>query len=191
MMQSRSTKRKKAKLNEDIDVSDCPDDVPEEAVVDREEMIKKEISTIKPITRDMQVVQTFVSDPWLEAEDKTAADWTFNYSARTRCRLFTFKDLWNHNFLLTEGSKFGGDFLVSLCGAVIIIMRLFTIEGVYRRPCHVPCQVHPHLPGGEVRPRGREESSGPGGQVQARDQREEDRAVQLAGGGGGQVQISH
>ena len=121
MMQSRSTKRKKAKQNEDIDVSDCPDDVPGEAVVDREEIIKKEISTIKPITRDMQVVQTFVSDPWLEAEDKTAADWTFHYSARTRCRLFTFKDLWNHNFLLTEGSKFGGDFLVSLSGAVIII----------------------------------------------------------------------
>ena len=111
MIQTLSAKRKKA--NGDIEASKSSDDVQREVVVDRAEIIKQEISTIKPITRDMQVVQTFISDPWLETEDKIPSRWTFSYSTRSKCRLFTFKDLWNHNFLLTEGSKFGGDFLVS------------------------------------------------------------------------------
>ena len=29
--------------------------------------------------------------------------------------MFTFKDLWNNSYYVSEGSKFGGDFLV-YCG---------------------------------------------------------------------------
>ena len=66
--------------------------------------------------REMQVIQTFEEDPWLEAEDKICSKWSYPYSDDlSKCRLFTFKDLWNNNYYLTEGSKFGGDFLV-YCG---------------------------------------------------------------------------
>ena len=102
---------KSSRLNEELNTS--PEDN-----LDREEIIIKEIESIKPITRDMQVIQTFVEDPFQKEEKKNVIlkdpfqDWSFDQPKR-KCRLFTFKDLWNNNYLLSEGSKFGGDFLVS------------------------------------------------------------------------------
>ena len=64
------------------------------------------------IFRDMQVVQIFDKDPWLEKDDKCSSYWTFNTQGVNKCRLFTFKDLWNNNYYISEGSKFGGDFLL-------------------------------------------------------------------------------
>ena len=72
----------------------------------------------------MQVIQTFLEDPFQKEEKQSEMvtdpfqvtaefEWSFD-SPKRKCRLFTFKDLWNHNYLLSEGSKFGGDFLVSL-----------------------------------------------------------------------------
>jgi len=80
--------------------------------VDKESVIRQEITKIKPISRDMQVVQIFEEDPWLEDDDKISSKWTFKADGIQKCRLFTFKDLWNNNYYISEGSKFGGDFLV-------------------------------------------------------------------------------
>ena len=60
----------------------------------------------------MQVIQTFEQDPWVEDNHKIPSSWSFNHEGNNKCRLFTFKDLWNHNYYITEGSKFGGDFLL-------------------------------------------------------------------------------
>ena len=60
----------------------------------------------------MQVIQTFEEDPWIETQDKTPSTWTYSTKGINKCRLFTFKDLWNNNYFITEGSKFGGDFLL-------------------------------------------------------------------------------
>jgi len=82
-------------------------------LVDREMIIKQEMAKIKPITRDMAAVQIFPEDPWITDDDKLPSKWTFPFnSILSKCRLFTFKDLWNHNYYISEGSKFGGDFLV-------------------------------------------------------------------------------
>ena len=68
------------------------------------------------INRDMQVIQTFTEDPWMDDDDKKTAGWCYPYQdPLSRCRMFTFKDLWNNNYFVSEGSKFGGDFLV-YCG---------------------------------------------------------------------------
>jgi len=84
--------------------------------LDRETIINQEIANIKPITREMQVIQTFIEDPWIEAEEKQTCKWNYPVSdPLSKCRLFTFKDLWNNNYYLSEGSKFGGDFL-AYCG---------------------------------------------------------------------------
>jgi len=93
--------------------SDEESEQPEDLVrIDRDLVINQEISKIKPISRDMQVIQTFEEDPWIEKEDKIPSSWSFNTKGINRCRLFTFKDLWNNNYYITEGSKFGGDFLL-------------------------------------------------------------------------------
>ena len=61
----------------------------------------------------MQVIQTLVEDPWVDSEDKVECHWT--YPESDLCRLATFRDLWKSGYFLTDGSKFGGDFLV-YCG---------------------------------------------------------------------------
>jgi len=106
--------RKKRRKTEECSADNNDNDV--DITIDKESIINQEIANIKPITREMQVIQTFEEDPWLESEDKICSKWSYPYSDDlSKCRLFTFKDLWNNNYYLTEGSKFGGDFLV-YCG---------------------------------------------------------------------------
>ena len=64
------------------------------------------------LERDMQVIQTFDADPWIQGQDKVPSKWSFKMDDLGKCRLFTFKDLWNNNYFISEGSKFGGDFLL-------------------------------------------------------------------------------
>jgi len=87
----------------------------EVSIREREHLISQEIAKIKPITREMAVVQIFERDPWLDLQERRESSWSFAQEGSSRCRLFVFKDLWNHNYFITEGSKFGGDFLV-YCG---------------------------------------------------------------------------
>ena len=125
----KSARCQKMKLNEELVISS-------EDNLDKDGIIKKEIESIRPITRDMQVIQTFVEDPFQKEAKKndikafvqdpfqetTDFDWRSFDNPKRKCRLFTFKDLWNHNYLLSEGSKFGGDFLVS--SGLLIVMLL-------------------------------------------------------------------
>ena len=114
----------------DLSSDEEPEQSEELVRIDRDLVISQEIGKIKPISRfvsairhsfklkqsiicrDMQVVQIFEKDPWVEKEDKLVSDWTFNTDGINKCRLFTFKDLWNNNYYISEGSKFGGDFLL-------------------------------------------------------------------------------
>ena len=162
----KSAQRKKMKINEESNISS-------EDNLDKDGIINKEIESIRPITRDMQVIQTFIEDPFkregtkneIKAYEKdpfqetTDFDWSFDNPQR-KCRLFTFKDLWNHNYLLSEGSKFGGDFLVSSCFLIVVFLVYVIIyfaialiimindyaRGLLWRPPHVSCQVHRDLP---------------------------------------------
>ena len=106
----KSSRCQKIKLNDELNIS------PEDNLdIDREAIISKEIESIKPITREMQVIQTFIEDPFVKEPFQETTDFEWNFdNPKRKCRLFTFKDLWNNNYLLSEGSKFGGDFLVSL-----------------------------------------------------------------------------
>lgn len=82
--------------------------------IDREDIISQEIARIQPIARSQQIIQIFTSHPWSSGAELTPAVWTYPGagSVLDKCRLFAFKDLWNHGYYLSEGSKFGADFLV-------------------------------------------------------------------------------
>ena len=43
---------------------------------------------------------------------EVAADWHFPHSKQDRLRYLVYKDLWDQGYFLSNGSKFGGDFLV-------------------------------------------------------------------------------
>lgn len=106
--------------------------------VDKEATIRQEVAKIKPITRDMAAVQVFVADPWIREQDKVASSWTFPCtSVLARTRLFVYKDLWNHGYYLTDGTKFGGDFLAYLGDPVIFHARYIVVcrEGAGGQEC--------------------------------------------------------
>ena len=63
----------------------------------------------------MQVIQTLIEDPWLEQKSKLPASPHRPESAGSLCRFLTFRSMWRSGYYLTDGSKFGGDFLV-YCG---------------------------------------------------------------------------
>lgn len=99
-----------------------------EVEVDREAIIRQEIARIRPITRDMAAVQVFNGDPWITEENKTISSWSCPVdTALQKCRLFTYKDLWNHGYFITDGAKFGGDFLVYLGDPVMVHARYIVI----------------------------------------------------------------
>jgi len=99
-----------------------------EVEVDKEAIIRQEIARIRPITRDMAAVQIFNGDPWITEEDKTVSSWSCPVdTALQKCRLFTYKDLWNNGYFITDGAKFGGDFLVYLGDPVMVHARYIVI----------------------------------------------------------------
>ena len=118
LLQEGSRKRKLKELEDEdnLESKDKANKNEEDVTLDKDMIISQEIASIKPITRDMQVIQTMEQDPWIEAVDKQEVRWSYPATdPLARCRLFTFKDLWNNNYYVSEGSKFGGDFLV-YCG---------------------------------------------------------------------------
>lgn len=55
-----------------------------------------------------------VGDSWIEKSYCIEAEWTYPISEIEFLKYDVFKDLWNRNYYLTPGAKFGGDFLCYL-----------------------------------------------------------------------------
>ncbi|KAK3929950.1 tRNA-splicing endonuclease subunit Sen34 [Frankliniella fusca] len=79
---------------------------------ERKIVLDDELAKIPPLSKDNTLVQTFLAYPWLYSEDACPVIWTFPSSEEERTRYLTFKTLWNKEFFITTGHKFGGDFLV-------------------------------------------------------------------------------
>lgn len=81
------------------------DDIP----FDKESVIDEEISKIPKLSKDICMVQLFTECPWKKIVMQT--QWKYPSNETERLRYSTFKDLWEKNYYLTSGTKFGGDFL--------------------------------------------------------------------------------
>jgi len=82
--------------------------------IDKEKVIAEEVAKIQPIKKEHQVIQIFTQDPWIDDCDKLEARLSHPTTDVDKCRLFAFKILWKKGYYITEGSKFGGDYLVYL-----------------------------------------------------------------------------
>jgi len=78
-------------------------------VVDRDSILDAEIAKIPSLSRHMSLLQTFQAQPWMDYDFYQVDDWS--YQGKEIKRL-VFRDLWQKGFYLTDGSKFGGDYLV-------------------------------------------------------------------------------
>lgn len=50
--------------------------------------------------------------PWLRVEDACPVKWTFPETSKEKLQYMTYKDLWNRGYFITNGRKFGGEYLV-------------------------------------------------------------------------------
>ena len=84
-------------------------------LIDREQIIRKELSKIRDIPPHLALVQTFYEHQWLKQEDKTElplSEWKYGIeSPKEHIRSATFRSLWSRGFHITAGEKFGADFL--------------------------------------------------------------------------------
>ena len=50
-------------------------------------------------------------NPWRQETESAEDDWTFPTTDSEKVRCAVFQDLWEKQYYLTSGQKFGGDFL--------------------------------------------------------------------------------
>ncbi|CAG0894949.1 unnamed protein product [Darwinula stevensoni] len=80
--------------------------------LDEEACIQAELDKIQLIPRRTALVQGFKGDPWVSDGDAAASEWTFPSTEAEERGYRVFRHLWEGGCYLTDGAKFGGDFLV-------------------------------------------------------------------------------
>ncbi|KAF6025691.1 TSEN34 [Bugula neritina] len=65
---------------------------------------------LNPLQEQNMLVEQPVETSW--KQDLKEADWSFPQTDTQRIKYLAFKDLWQQDFHLSSGAKFGGDFLV-------------------------------------------------------------------------------
>lgn len=95
-------KKKKRKQTEEDD-----DDI---VIIDKDNILEKEVSKIGTLSREQSLVQIFHGQPWLDPENQEdIQEWIYKGKL---IKKQVFHDLWHQGFFITNGSKFGGDYLV-------------------------------------------------------------------------------
>lgn len=83
----------------------------DDAEFEKEIEVKIDEIDIPPIKESSSVVQLFTEDPWIR-QNVEEAEWKFPTNSTEYLRFRVFKEFWTQGYFLTQGSKFGGDFLV-------------------------------------------------------------------------------
>ena len=102
--------QKQKNFSEDVEIIDDNDD--EDPEITKAKILKDEIDKIPKLSRHQALLQTFQEHPWINHESgakECVEEWTYKGNVLKR---IVFADLWKEGFYITDGSKFGGDFLV-------------------------------------------------------------------------------
>ncbi|XP_070209278.1 tRNA-splicing endonuclease subunit Sen34-like [Littorina saxatilis] len=80
------------------------------ATIKEEEVCLDKVS-ITPTAEKHMLQQLFTENPWKREMRNAEEDWTYPTSEAEKVRCAVFQDLWEKQYYLTSGQKFGGDFL--------------------------------------------------------------------------------
>lgn len=61
--------------------------------------------------RELDLISNIPESPY-RLDQEIPAEWSYPESKQEQLRYRVYRDLWNQGFFLSNGSKFGGDFLV-------------------------------------------------------------------------------
>lgn len=79
--------------------------------IDRKTLFDEEMSKLAKLKREEALIQTNTEYPWATEEDAKDIDWNYPSTEEEKLRYCVFKDLWEKEFFITSGIKYGGDFL--------------------------------------------------------------------------------
>ncbi|XP_048780508.1 tRNA-splicing endonuclease subunit Sen34-like [Ostrea edulis] len=102
---------KRDKAQKDLEERKSRGEVSEEAEVEEDFSIDVDKVPIPPIPKKFSLVQLFTESPY-KPEDEVPVVWGYPTSEKERLKFGVYRDLWNQGYFLSNGSKFGGDFLV-------------------------------------------------------------------------------
>ena len=79
----------------------------------KEKILREEISKIPSLPKHQALLQTCLEQPWIDHETNDAKELVENWKyLGNELKRLVFADLWHKGFFVTDGTKFGGDFLV-------------------------------------------------------------------------------
>ena len=61
--------------------------------------------------------------PWSNKDDIKIVEWKYPLTSDQQLKYKVYKDLWERQYYITSGEKFGGDFLVypgTICSTIIL-----------------------------------------------------------------------
>nr|KAF7417345.1 hypothetical protein H0235_011876 [Vespula pensylvanica] len=80
--------------------------------VNTKDLFDEQMSKLPKLEKSEALVQTHTEYPWWNWSDFEVVQWKYPNTLQEKLRYETFKDLWERGYYITNGEKFGGDFLV-------------------------------------------------------------------------------
>ncbi|XP_076766290.1 tRNA splicing endonuclease subunit 34 [Xylocopa sonorina] len=118
--------------------------------VNKQDLLEKEMAKLPKLNKSEALVQTHTIYPWANKDDVEIVKWEYPSNYKQQLRYKTFKDLWERGYYITNGDKFGGDFLaypgdpimfhsqfIILCKDKNEEIPITTLSAQCRIACHV------------------------------------------------------
>ncbi|XP_047354583.1 tRNA-splicing endonuclease subunit Sen34 isoform X1 [Vespa velutina] len=102
------TNKKKMRKPLDKDLQEALNNVE----VNTKDLFDEQMSKLPKLEKSEALVQTHTAYPWCNGGNFEIVEWKYPNSVQEKLRYATFKDLWERGYYITNGEKFGGDFLV-------------------------------------------------------------------------------
>ncbi|XP_072744758.1 tRNA-splicing endonuclease subunit Sen34 [Anoplolepis gracilipes] len=80
--------------------------------INTQTLLEEELAKLPNLSKTEALVQTHTAYPWFNKDDIKVVEWNYPLTPNQRHKYKVYKDLWEKEYYITSGEKFGGDFLV-------------------------------------------------------------------------------
>ncbi|XP_011867038.1 PREDICTED: tRNA-splicing endonuclease subunit Sen34 [Vollenhovia emeryi] len=80
--------------------------------IDTDTLLEEELAKLPKLSKNDALVQIHTAYPWSDKDNVKTVEWKHPLTSEQQLRYKVYKDLWERQYYITSGEKFGGDFLV-------------------------------------------------------------------------------
>ncbi|XP_024882318.1 tRNA-splicing endonuclease subunit Sen34 [Temnothorax curvispinosus] len=80
--------------------------------IDPKNLLEEELAKLPKLSKNEALVQIHTAYPWSGRDDVKTVEWKYPLTSDQQLKYKVYKDLWERQYYITSGEKFGGDFLV-------------------------------------------------------------------------------